>query len=353
MRKIILLLFLFILISSKKFLEQEILSEDFNDNIVLKKAGFGGIHRSISIPKPVAPKPSLPRSTSFKTKRTPVSKCPTLVKIMPPSIKTKPNPIRVNPTLIKVKHTPVKLKPTIIKNPGVNLESKLTKNPGKTPVSTKISKPESIFKGKFQLPNPLNNKNEIKIGKKGKISIENDYHNINVDGSVTRTKKLTPGITQDTTYKGGVGVKLDGDTKGISVSGGKTTKKTEEINYQTHGTEHKVSIEGINKDGNKKIEGSYTNKKTDGKGVKVGKVNVSNTNTKEKKYTLGGGIDKDERKHIKGAYETKDTNTKKIKVGKIMKFQKVNIPEIHRKILVESKKIKKILLLMVYTKING
>ena len=43
MRKIILLLFLFILISSKKFLGQEILSEDFNDNIVLQKAGFGGI----------------------------------------------------------------------------------------------------------------------------------------------------------------------------------------------------------------------------------------------------------------------------------------------------------------------
>ena len=99
-------------------------------------------------------------------------------------------------------------------------------------------------------------------------------------GASTMTK-VAPGVKEDTTYKGGVGVKLDGDTKGISVSGGKTTKKSEGINYQTHGTEHKVSIEGSNKDGNKKLEGSYTNKKTDGNGVKIGKVDVSNTNTKE------------------------------------------------------------------------
>ena len=35
-----------------------------------------------------------------------------------------------------------------------------------------------------------------------------------------------------------------------------------------------------------------------------------------------------------------------------MKFQKVNIPEIHMKLLVELKKIKMELLLMVHTQIN-
>jgi hypothetical protein len=72
------------------------------------------------------------------------------------------------------------------------------------------------------------------------------------------------GVTEATTYKGGVGVKLDGDTKGISVSGGKTTKTTEGINYQTHGTENKVSVEGSNKDGNLKGQGSITHTKADG-----------------------------------------------------------------------------------------
>ena len=46
----------------------------------------------------------------------------------------------------------------ITKNPGVKLRAKVTKNSRKTPVSSKTNKPEYIFKRKFPVPNPFNNK---------------------------------------------------------------------------------------------------------------------------------------------------------------------------------------------------
>ena len=55
--------------------------------------------------------------------------------------------------------------------------------------------------------------------------------------------------------------------------------------------------------------------KTDGKGIKIGKADISNTNIKDKTYTIGGGIDKNGRKHGKLGYETKDTNIKSIGYG--------------------------------------
>ena len=213
MRKIILLLFLFILILSKKYLGPEILSEEFDDDIVLQKAGFGEIHQSISIPKTVGPQPSVPKSNPIIVKKTSVIEkgkldSISLYKVIPNTIKPKlkPKPIRVNPTPIKAKLTPVKFKPTITKNPGVKLGPKVTKNQGKILDSTKISKPESIFKVKFPVSNPLNNKNEIKMVKKGKVTIKNDYHNVNVDGSITRTNKLAGSNVKNgivTNHKGG------------------------------------------------------------------------------------------------------------------------------------------------------
>ena len=217
MRKIILLLFLFILILSKKYLGPEILSEEFDDDIVLQKAGFGGIHQSISIPKPVGPKPSVPKSNPVIVNPTPAIKESKPFSIIPFKVipnttkpKPKPKPIRVNTTPIKVKLTTVKFKPTITKNPGVKLGPKVIKNQGKISDPTKISKPASIFKGRFPVSNPLNNKNEIKMVKIGKVSIKNDYHNVNVDGSVTRTNKLAGSNVKNgivTTHK-------EGKTKG-------------------------------------------------------------------------------------------------------------------------------------------
>ena len=124
---------------------------------------------------------------------------------------------------------------------------------------------------KFQISNHLNNKNEIPIGKNGKIKIENDYHNANVDGSYTRIRKLEPGVKEDTQYKGGVGVKLDGDTKGINFPRGKTYKATKGINYQTHETKYKVFFEGIN---------------DSIKGNKQNNVNKSNNNKKDNKLII-------------------------------------------------------------------
>ena len=99
MRKIILILF-FSFISSKTFLRPEILSEDLDDDIALEKSGFGGIPRSISIPKTVTPRPSIPRSNlRVNTAH---------VRVNPKPSKTKPIPNRVNPNPIKTKKTSIR-----------------------------------------------------------------------------------------------------------------------------------------------------------------------------------------------------------------------------------------------------
>jgi len=49
--------------------------------------------------------------------------------------------------------------------------------------------------------------------------------------------------------------------------------------------------------------------------MKFGKSDISNTNTKDKTYTIGGGLDKNGKKYGKLGYDTKDTNKKAIKYG--------------------------------------
>ena len=100
MKKIILIFFLFTLISSKKkFLGPEILSEELDDDISLQKSRFGGIPRSISIPKVVTPRPSIPRSDPGRVNQIPIKtkpfspriKCPhiNLIRTIPSNIKNK------------------------------------------------------------------------------------------------------------------------------------------------------------------------------------------------------------------------------------------------------------------------
>jgi len=120
MRKKILIFFLLTLISSKKFLGLEILSEELDDDIALQKPENKGISLFISIPKPVAH----PRSNPVKVNPTPVRVRLNQIKVKPninivitqPSTtkikttreKTRPIPVRVNPIPIKNKLTPIK-----------------------------------------------------------------------------------------------------------------------------------------------------------------------------------------------------------------------------------------------------
>ena len=52
------------------------------------------------------------------------------------------------------------------------MRTKSNKKSWKIPVSSKANKPESTFKGKFPIPNPLNNKKEIEIDKKEKLQLK-------------------------------------------------------------------------------------------------------------------------------------------------------------------------------------
>ena len=92
MRKIILIFFLITLISSKKnFLRSEILFQEFDDDIALKKSGSKENPLLISIPKPVIP----PRANPVR-----VNLIPTRVKPIPTRVDS--NPVKIKPTLIRV-----------------------------------------------------------------------------------------------------------------------------------------------------------------------------------------------------------------------------------------------------------
>ena len=120
---------------------------------------------------------------------------------------------------------------------------------------------------------------------------------------------------KDTEYYGSLEAKIQKGRKDFSISGGKTTTHEKGAFYTVEGKEHGGSL-GIINDGKKKgLEATYYNQQTDTKGLKLGKLDISNTHTQENRYN--GAIIKDKKGLImKGGYAHSDTNTHKIEYGK-------------------------------------
>ena len=127
MRKIILILFLLTLISSKKFLGPEILSEELEDDNILKKDGLGGNLRSLRISTTVTQSSSIPRVYKLRIIPTPVKITP--IRVNPTHVNTKQTPIRDNPDPIKTKSTLVRDDP----------KPSLEKEKPKEPITTNIT----------------------------------------------------------------------------------------------------------------------------------------------------------------------------------------------------------------------
>ena len=88
-------------------------------------------------------------------------------------------------------------------------------------------------------------------------------------------------------------------------------------------------MDAIHKDGQQGLEGSYTNTKKEGNGIKFGKDDISHTISKDKTYTIGG-----------------ENLVMKLKIQipiqlsmEIKKFQEVTILQKDMKLLVELKRI--------------
>jgi len=52
------------------------------------------------------------------------------------------------------------------------------------------------------------------------------------------------------------------------------------------GNQHSLSVDALHKNGNRGIESSYTNTRSNGRGIKIGKGDISNIRSNERKYTL-------------------------------------------------------------------
>ena len=192
-------------------------------------------------------------------------------------------------------------------------------NPSHIRTSSPINK---FFSNLNRLPNrvpvinPLNNKKNINVGNKLKIGVENDFHNIKADGTYTNSRTLPSGIKKDTKYSGSIGAKFEDGKKGISGSIGKTSTTYRGPYYTQRGNEHSFSVDANHKDGNRGIEASYTNTRTNGNGKKIGKFDISQATSNERKFTGGGGIEKNGRIYGNGEYQNKNINTKSIGYGK-------------------------------------
>ena len=214
-------------------------------------------------------------------------------------------------------------------SPKPNLNNPISKKTSYNvkPSSTPVNSPSQIrtnspinkfFNNLNRLPNrlpvinPLNNKKNINVGNKIKIGVENDFHNIKADGSYTNSRTLPSGIKKETKYSGSFSAKFEDGKKGVSGSIGKTSTTYRGIYYTQRGNEHSFSLDANHKDGNKGIEAIYTNTRTNGNGKKIGKYDISQSTSNEKKITGGGGIEKNGRIYGNGEYQNKRTNTKLI-----------------------------------------
>ena len=122
-------------------------------------------------------------------------------------------------------------------------------------------------------------------------------------------------MKRDTKYLGSIGTKFEDGRKGISGSVGKTTTDYRGPFYTQKGNQHSLSLDALHKNGNRGFEGSYTNTRTNGRGIKIGKGDISNTHSNERKYTLGGGVENNGRRYGNVGYQAKNTNTQSFCYG--------------------------------------
>ena len=115
---------------------------------------------------------------------------------------------------------------------------------------------------------------------------------------------MPSGIKKDSKYSGSIGAKFEDGKKGISGSISKTSTTYRGPYYTQRGNEHSFSLDANHKDGNRGIEASYTNTRTNGNGQKIGKYDISQTTSNERKITGGGGIEKNGRIYGNGEYKT-------------------------------------------------
>jgi hypothetical protein len=199
MRKIILILLLFTLVSSNKFLEREALPEELDDEIILQKGGFRSpsIKNGPRIPVNLAIKLG-PANSGIKVK--PGIKAKKILKQHYPI-----KPVIIKPDKpVKPVNSDIKFKPVKPANRGIKVKQALVPKKSNLPLKNNLN-------GKFPVQNPLNNKNEILIGKKGKdkkglnVDVKGGIH-AGVDVKHTKTRKSIH-LGVDAKGKAGVNVK--------------------------------------------------------------------------------------------------------------------------------------------------